>query len=239
MNKKKSGNREMTFWDHVFELRRRLITLIVFIFLLSIAGYYIFPHIVSILISILKDQLYVTEITEGFLVRLKMSFIIGSILSIPVLLFEILSFIFPALTKKEKTLILFTTILSFLLFVFGIVFSYKFVLPVSITFLKYFTQENVQRIISYQKFIMFFFKFIFAFGLCFQFPIILLLLLKLGVMKFSFLIKNFRYFIVAIFVIAMLITPSPDVQSQVLLAVPLLILYLLTIVIAKIFKLGT
>ena len=85
---------------------------------------------------------------------------------------------------------------------------------------------------------MFFFKFIFAFGLCFQFPIILLLLLKLGIMKFSFLTKNFRYFIVAIFVIAMLITPSPDVQSQILLAIPLLFLYLLTIIIAKIFKLG-
>ena len=228
----------MAFWDHVFELRKRLIRLIVFVVLLSIVGYYIFPSIVRILINILKDQLYVTEITEGFIVRLKMSVIIGAILSIPVLLFEILSFILPALTKREKVIILTTTILSFFLFIFGILFSYKFVLPTSIKFLKYFTQDNVRQIISYQKFIMFFFKFIFAFGLCFQFPIILLLLLKLGVMKFSFLTKNFRYFIVAIFVLAMLITPSPDIQSQILLAIPLLFLYLLTIVIAKIFKLG-
>ena len=101
MSKKKSRNKEMAFWDHVFELRRRLITLIIFIFLFSIAGYYIFPNIVKILINILKDQLYVTEITEGFIVRLKMSVIIGAILSIPVLLFEILSFILPALTKKK------------------------------------------------------------------------------------------------------------------------------------------
>jgi sec-independent protein translocase protein TatC len=238
MRKKITKNKEMAFWDHIFELRRRLIRLVIFIVLLSIIGYYIFPSIVKILISILKDQLYVTEITEGFIIRLKMSVIIGAFLSIPVLLFEILSFILPALTKKEKVIILTTTILSFFLLIFGIVFSYQFVLPTSIKFLKYFTQQNVQQIISYQKFIMFFFKFIFAFGLCFQFPIILLLLLKLGVMKFSFLTKNFRYFIVAIFVLAMLITPSPDIQSQILLAIPLLILYLLTIIIAKIFKLG-
>jgi sec-independent protein translocase protein TatC len=239
MMKKKSSLKEMSFWDHIFELRRRIITVLIFLILFSFVGYYLFPYLVKMMIEVLKEELYATLITEGFLTRLKVSVIIGAILTIPVFLFEILAFILPALTKKEKIFILSAVSISLVLFILGVIFSYKIVLPFSISYLKSseFFPEHVKRIISYEKFISFFFQFLLAFGLCFEFPVILLALLKLGVIKFSFLIKNFRFFIVAIFIIAAVLTP-PDVQSQILMAVPLILLYLLTILIAKIFKLG-
>jgi len=239
MSKKKTTSKQMPFWGHIYELRRRLFIIIAALLIFSFAGYYIFPYIVKILIALLKEELYASDITEGFTLRLKFSFILGAILTIPIFLFELILFIIPALKKQEKIILLITTTCAFILFIAGVIFSYKVVMPYSIAFLKseVFFPENIKRIISYEKFLIFFFQFLLAFGLCFQFPIILIVLLKLGIIKFSFLTKNIKYFIVAIFIIAAILTP-PDVQSQIFMAVPLLGLYFLTILIAKIFKIG-
>ena len=117
--------------------------------------------------------------------------------------------------------------------------SYKSVLPVSIKFLtsSHFFPENVGRLLSYNDFLKFFFTFIIGFGVCFQFPIIILFLLKIGLIKMKFLTKNYKYFIIACFVLAAILTP-PDVISQIFLALPMIFLYSLSIIIGKILRLG-
>ncbi len=232
-------NRDMTFWEHVYELRNRLLFVLVAVTLFSIAGYIIFPLIIENIYKILGEKLYATSIAEGFSMRLKISVIFGLILALPLLIIQLLLFIFPALNKKEKTIVLSLVISSFILFVLGVIFSFNVVLPASINFLKSreFFPDNINRLISYNNFITFFFQFLLCFGICFEFPIVIILLLKLNLIKMSFLIKKFKYVVVIIFIIAAILTP-PDAFSQVMMALPLLALYLACIIIGKIFGLG-
>ena len=232
-------NKDMTYWEHIYEIRNRLLITIISILIFSVIGYFIFPYSIQIIINIINEELYVTAITEGFTTRLKISFIIGIIFTIPLFLFEIILMIFAALSKKEKIFILISTISSFMLFILGTIFSYKIVLPISVRFLKssIFFPESVDRLISYNTFITFFFQFLLGFGICFQFPIIIMLLLKLKIIKMDFLLKNFKYFIIICFILSAILTP-PDIQSQILLGLPMILLYLLCIILGKIFKIG-
>jgi sec-independent protein translocase protein TatC len=231
---------KMPFWDHVYELRKRLIVLIISIIFCSVLSFLFYPHLFNYIYDVLKEKLLITEITEGFTTTLSASITMGIFFSLPILLFEIILFIFPALKKKEKIIVLVFMTSAFLLFIGGVFFSYKSILPVAVNFFKsdVFFPENVTRFISYQKFIDFFFQFLIAFGICFQFPLVLLLLLKLGILKMATLLKYFRHFIVVIFIVAAVITPGPDVISQLLLAIPMIVLYLISIIAGKLLGWG-
>lgn len=229
----------MTFWEHIYELRKRIFIVFGAVVIFSILGYFLFSYFVDIITEIIGEKLYALDIAEGFITRLRISFLIGFFLSIPILLFELSLFIFPALNKKEKRFMLLLLLTTFILFSLGIIFAFKAVLPISIEFLKseVFFPDNVDRLISYNNFITFFFQFLVGFGISFQFPIVLLFLMKVGVLKVSVLIKNFKYVVIIIFTVAAIITP-PDVVSQIMLAIPMLVLYTLCIILGKIFKLG-
>jgi sec-independent protein translocase protein TatC len=232
-------SKTLTFWEHVYEIRNRVLVVLVFTVITTIISYFLFHNFIEILHNIVGEELYVTDITEGFAARIKVSILMGLFLSIPLLFFETILFIFPALNKKQKILTLVILISTFSLFLFGVILAFKSVLPLSVAFLKSkdFFPENVNRLISYNHFIDFFFQFLIGFGICFQFPLVLIFLLKINILKLKFLIDKFKYFIIAIFIIAAIITP-PDVLSQILLAVPMVFLYLLTIGIAFLFRLG-
>jgi sec-independent protein translocase protein TatC len=235
-----ASKKEMPFWDHIFELRRRLFIFLLTVLVFSISSYIIYPHFFNLIHNIINEDLYAREILEGFMTRLKFSVILGLFLSIPVFLSQLVLFIYPALKRNEKIFFIITIFVTFTLFVAGIVFAYKYVMPVSMRFLKSsnFFPNYVKLQLTYQNFIKFFFQFLIGFGICFEFPVVLILLLKIGLIKQKFLIKNFKYFIIFIFVAAAILTPSTDVASQLMLALPMIILFLLTIVIAKIFRLG-
>ncbi|MBN2441270.1 MAG: twin-arginine translocase subunit TatC [Spirochaetales bacterium] len=229
----------MTFWEHIYEIRNRLLVVLISVFVFSIGSYFIFPFLFDSIHSIVGEELYATGIAEGFLTRLRISILGGLFFSIPLFIFQIILFIFPALKKAEKIFILILMSGTFFLFLFGIAFAYKSVLPISMQFLKSkeFFPDNVSRLISYEMFIGFFFQFLIGFGICFQFPVVLIILMKLGVLQVDFLIKNFKFVIAGVFFIAAVITP-PDVVSQILLSIPMIILYSLCIIIGKVFKLG-
>lgn len=230
---------QMNYWDHLLELRKRIIYILLFFVVAAVLCYFIFNFFINIIIKVLGEELYASHITEGFSTRLMISIWLGVFFAFPFTVFQVTIFIFPALKFKEKLFYLIGLISSLILFITGVFFAFKHVLPISVSFLKSsaFFPENIKRIINYNGFIMFFFQFLIAFGICFQFPVIFIMLMKFGVLKLNFVIKNFKYFIVIIFVISAVLTP-PDVISQILMAVPLVFLYLLTIVIAVIFRLG-
>lgn len=232
-------NNDMVFADHVIELRNRLFASLLVIAALSVVGYFLFPFFFDFIFSIISEELYVTKIYEGFITRLKVSLLIGLLLSIPFLLSQLLAFIMPALARREKIIIVVLITCSFLLFIGGILFSLRMVLPISIDFLRSqeFFPTNLDRIISYDLFIVFFFQFLIAFGLCLQFPVIILILLYFKVIKRPILIKYLKYFIALAFLVSGILTP-PDIVSQIMLSLPIIIMYLLCIIIAGILNWG-
>ncbi len=204
----------------------------------AIIGYIIFPHFIQIVSSILGEKLYINTIVEGFLTRMNVSLIFGCICALPVFIIQICLFIFPGLTAGEKRIVLASIISAFVLFSVGVFFSFQSILPVSVRFFKTegFFPGNVGLLINYSKFIEFFFKFLLCCGLCFEFPVVLLVLVQLNILTVKMLIKNFKYVVIIIFIIAAVF--APDVISQISLALPMIGLYLLTLAAASIFKIG-
>jgi sec-independent protein translocase protein TatC len=229
----------MTFRQHIEEFRRRIIVAALFVTAGSAAGYVLFPWFMDAVRQVIGENLYAFGIAEGFLTRLKIALSIGLFLSLPVVIMEIVLFILPALKTREKRTLVVFLITGYVLFLGGVAFAFKGVLPYAVAFLTSaeFFPENVGRLISFRQFLDFFMTFLLGFGACFQFPIVMLLILKFNVLPLRFFTKNFKYMIIVILIVAAVITP-PDVVSQVALAVPLLALYCLTLVIAKLTGLG-
>jgi sec-independent protein translocase protein TatC len=184
-------------------------------------------------------QLFINTLFEGFLTKLKISLLAGFIISFPVHLYNAIRFIFPALKVKEKRVIVIGLFISFGLLAFSFYYSYYNIIPISVRFLtsRNFIPNQVGLLLNYNKNIFYILQFIFIALVIFQTPILLELLLVTNVIKRKTLLKFSRYVMVGIFILSALLTP-PDFVSQVSLSVPLIVLYFLTILIAKIFKFG-
>ncbi|BBM89768.1 Sec-independent protein translocase protein TatC [Spirochaetota bacterium] len=237
----------MTFLGHIEELRRLVIISLSVLIVGMIGAFYLYEAAVALLsrpfASLPKiaggEDLYVTSILEGFVVKIKLSFFLGLILTFPIHVYLILRFLFPALKFKEKRIILYTLASSFVLIIISIYYSYGTILPLSVKFLtgKGFLPQNVGVLLGYGGNIFFVMQFILIALVLFQFPIVLELLMVMNVMKRATMLKWSRYIVIAICVVAAVITP-PDPISMVSIAVPLIAMFYLTLVIAKIFKFG-
>lgn len=236
----------MTILSHLMELRR---CLIISGIALVVGFFFALPFYEKIIEFFCKPiqglsysdgkVLYINTITEGFFVKLKLSIMVGFFLSSPVHILNILSFVLPGLLKREKQ-ILFSAMLSSIIFMIGgFLYSYNTIIPISVIFLtkKGFIPENTGILLNFSSYIFYMLQFIMATILIFQIPIVLEILLMLNVVKRKTLFYYGRYVIVLIFFISALLTP-PDFISQIALALPMTLLYYLTLVIAKIFKFG-
>jgi sec-independent protein translocase protein TatC len=232
--------RAMPFWNHLLELRNRLLVILAFVLLFSILGYLIFPYLYDGVSVLLHENLYAVNVTEGFSMRISIALFVGVVLSLPVLTFEAVLFLLPALKRSEKATLISLLGAALLLFVGGMAFAFKSVLPVGLAFLRTdeFFPAGLYRMMSYRSFFSFVSQFMLGFGICFQFPVVLIFLMKLGILKVSGLIKSFKYVLVLILVVSAVLTPSSDVVSQVMLAVPMTVLYAICIVVAKAFRIG-
>lgn len=230
---------DLTFQQHVLELRRRLLLVLIVIAAFSVGGYFLFPSLFDLLRTLIAEDLYVTKIYEAFLTRLRIAVLVGLFFTIPFLVYQVLAFILPGLYKQEKALVFALVVAGFLLFIGGVYFALRVVLPISIDFLKSqeFFPNQLNRIISYDAFLVFFLQFLIAFGLCLQFPIVLLILLYYKIIQLRKLVSFFKYFIAVTLLFAGILTP-PDVISQIMLTVPMIVLYALCILIGKLFKWG-
>jgi sec-independent protein translocase protein TatC len=244
---KQNPQKEMSFLEHLEELRRRIIvSLVVYAcFFVVLFVYYeqtiaIFTELFVPLKSELSTKLFVTTITEGFLVQLKVSATLALLCSFPIHLINGAQFVFPALNKKTKTVATLALLVSFVLACGGAFLAYRYIIPWSIRFLGSppFLPNSVGILLNLRQNISYVVSFIFWTVLVFQTPLLLLFLLGTGILERRTLFKASRYVIVLIFIIAAIITPSVDPVSQCLIALPLLLLYFLTILVAKIFRLG-
>lgn len=223
---------EMSIVDHLEELRRRLIICIIAIAVGSTAAYFYAQELVHF-ITLPAGKLYYLNPAEAFFTYLKVSFFAGFLLVLPIVLYQVWAFVVPALTKQERNMGIVLIPSSVLLFFAGLAFSYFFVLPAGIKFFMGFATEDLQPMFSLGQYLSFVISFLIPFGFIFELPLFVLVLAKMGVIGSAFLIAKRKVVIVAAFVIGAVISPTPDVFSQSMVAIPVLVLYEFSILVVK------
>ena len=222
----------MSFFDHLEELRRRIIRSIIAIVIAFIACYAVEPYVLNFLIhTTLKDSsdtLALLAPLEGFNVKLKLSFIMALMVASPVIFWQFWTFVGPGLYRREKRLILPIVFFSTLSFLVGAAFSLV-ILPYATRFFQSFAVGGIKNTWSLSKYMDFLTRMILAFGLVFELPIVMFFLARLGIVTPKFLWSKMKYAIVIILIISAALTPGPDVFSQMVMAGPLTILYILSI----------
>ena len=236
-----------SFTSHFVELRSRLLRSIIFIFIIFIISYIFAEQIYNFLVepyaNAVKDDQYprrliFTALHETFITYLKVAFFSAIFLGSPVLLIQIYKFIAPGLYKNEKKALLPYLVFTPILFLFGGLLVYYLIMPLAIKFFLSFesmganTSLPIQLEAKVNEYLSLIMRLIFAFGISFQLPILLNLLAKIGVVNSGYLKKTRRYVIVIIFTVAAILTP-PDPITQIGLAIPLLLLYELSILTVK------
>ncbi len=170
-------------------------------------------------------KLIYTAPHEAFFVYMKVSLISGTLLAIPVILWQIWRFVAPGLYANEKKYMLPVIFCSCFCFVSGVLFGYFVVIPVAFKFFASFSSEYITPMLRTTEYLAFANKMLLCFGLAFQLPVFAFFLAKLGLLSSGFLKRKRKWAIVLIFIAAAVLTPSPDVVSQLLMAAPLLVLY--------------
>lgn len=228
---------KMPLLDHLIELRRRLLwSVLALAVAFGVSLYYarpIFGFLVQPLLASGQDKLIYTAIFEAFFVEIKVAFFAASFFSFPVFATQLWKFVAPGLYSKEKRAFLPFLLATPVLFGAGAAMAYLMAIPIALNYLLGFggnvggvQQEALPGVDNYLNFVM---KFIFGFGISFLLPVLLMLLEKAGIVTLEQLRGARRYAIVGSFAIAAVLTP-PDVVSQLLLAIPLCILYELALI---------
>lgn len=244
---RRSKPARMTFLEHAEELRRRVIVSLAAALVAAGVCYALHEAILDLLLAPLEpirgrlgeQQLYATSLFEGFLVRVKVALLAGVVASLPVHGYNVVRFVFPALQPRERRVIAGSLAVSLALVCAGFLYGYYRVVPLSVEFLTGpgFVPERVGLLLSYDRNVFYLLQLLLVFALVFQMPVVLLLLLRAGVVTRRGLLRFSRFAIVGMFALAALVTP-PDVVSQISLALPMVGMFFLTILIARIFRLG-
>lgn len=238
-----SNDDRMPFMQHLEELRKRLITSAIAIGVGFLASYAFKEQIFEILMQPWikampkghEAKLIYTAPHEAFFTYMKVSFIAGTGLAVPVILYQVWRFIAPGLYENEKRYLLPIVFFSSLFFLGGAMFGYFFVFPVGFQFFASFASDYITPMVSTKEFLTFSVRLLLAFGFVFELPIFAFFLARLGLISAQFLRRQRKIAIVLIFIIAGVLTPGPDVFSQLLMAGPLLILYELSVLICHMF----
>lgn len=223
-------DQELPLVAHLIELRNRLLRIIVVVVLLF-CGLFYFANDIYYLISAPLQKLLpetssmiATDVISPFLTPLKLTFFSAVILAIPYILYQVWAFVAPGLYKHEKRLIFPLMTSSVLLFYAGMAFAYFVVFPLLFSFITGIGLTGVNTMTDITKYLDFVLQMFFAFGLAFEIPIATVLLIHAGVISPDGLTKKRPYIVVGCFVVGMLLTP-PDVFSQILLAIPMWMLF--------------
>ncbi len=223
-----------TIVDHLAELRTRLIRVVVINFAVALVCFQYMETLIQYLLALNPgfQLIYITP-SELFTVYIQLAFIVAIVLCLPLTIYEIWAFFSQALYKREKPYVLLTLFFGLGLFFLGVLFCYEVALPMTLNFFTQFTLVEVTAAISIKSFVSFCLTLLIGFGLAFELPIVILLLSGLGIIKPKHLKKAHGTLILIIFIIAAFVTP-PDVISQVILAVPMVILLEISIAISYI-----
>lgn len=231
------SQQDMTVYEHLEEVRKRLMIVIVFFFIAAIGGLFLAKPIIHYLQH--ADEaaaltMNAFRVTDPLKIYFQMAFVIGVILTSPVILYQLWAFVSPGLHERERRVTLSYIPASVLLFLGGLAFSYFILFPYIIHFMMKLSGDlNIEQVIGINEYFQFLFETTIPFGFLFQLPVITLFLTRLGIVTPLFLgqIRRYAYFV--LLVIAALITP-PDIVSHMMVSVPLFILYEVSVLISRI-----
>ena len=237
---KKNEDEKIPFTGHLEELRKRLVACFIAIGIGFVVSYgfkeKLFEILSHPLISVMgaDDKMIFTGLPEAFFTYLKVALLSGFMLAAPVILYQFWMFVAPGLYQKEKRLLVPIVLLSSVFFVGGALFGYFIVFPFGFKFFLGFASETIKPLPSMREYLSFSSKLLLAFGLVFELPLIITFLAKLGLVSVDFLKKNRKYALILFFAGSAILTP-PDVVTQIMMAVPLMLLYEISILGARVF----
>lgn len=224
---------------HIQDLRRCLIRITIAIFITFAASFYFWEAILEWMITPLsaalpqgRENVIFTQVGEAFFTAIKVAFFSGFIFALPVIFWQIWTFVAPGLYDNEKRFVAPFVICGTFFFLCGCAFAYYVAFPIGFKYLIHFGSQLFTALPSIGDYVSFFAKLMVGFGISFELPVITFFLAKLGLVTDKTLKDYFKFAIVFIFILAAVLTP-PDVLSQFLMAIPLILLYGLSIIIAK------
>ena len=227
---KKPADKEMSFIEHLEELRKRLLKMFAAVILFAIGAYYYSDKIIDYFTRPLP-QVYFMAPTEAFMVRIKMSLIVGAIVAMPIIIYQLWMFVGPGLLKREVGVVAPIVISATIFFLLGGGLCFFLVLPAAVKLLLSFGTANLQPLISIDSYVSFAGIMILAFGLVFELPVASFILGRIGIIDHKLLAKGRRFAVVIILLVAAILTPTPDAFNQLLLAGPMYILYEISIIV--------
>lgn len=228
--------------SHLEELRKRLITCLIAT-AVGFAACYGFSEQLFLLLSgpLIKSMpegssFIFTGVTEAFFTYLKLAFFAGIFVASPVIIYQVWAFVAPGLYTRERRGILPFVFLAVVFFIGGTAFAYFIVFPQAFKFFMTYNTQYVKIMPSIGQYLSFSCIFLLGFGVVFELPVFIICLARLGIIKQQHLRKYRKVVIVGIFILAAILTPTPDAVNQLLMAVPMIVLYELSIVTVKIFE---
>jgi len=231
--------REMPFLDHLEEMRWRLLKSVISVFVMMVICFFFSDYILELLLYPGKQieppvPLQVLKVQTVFIIKLEIALVAGIIFSLPVIFYQLWQFLMPGLLVGERKLVPGIVFFSVLCFLAGGAFAYFLIIPYALQFFLSLAPIDIQNNIALDFYIGFLLRLIFVFGIVFELPMLSLVLSKIGLITPEFMRKYRKYAIVSAFILGAILTP-PDPTTQVLLAFPIVILYEVSIYIAKIF----
>jgi sec-independent protein translocase protein TatC len=232
--------------EHLGELRNRILITLIAVAIAFAGSFYYSETLFSILVSPLHSTLsfslknpYISIVpgknpdlelvflapAEAIWMHIKIAFISAFIISSPIIFFEIWRFVAPGLLEQEKKYALPFVFITTFLFLIGALFCFMIILPFAMNFLLTYKTENLKPMLSVGKYVDFCLKFILAFGAIFELPVVTVFLTRMGIVTPDFLAKNRKYAVLIAFVLAAVLTPTPDAFNQSLMALPMIALY--------------
>lgn len=233
------SDKKMSLTEHLAELRTCLIVSVIAIIAGFAISFYFSEDLLKVLTDLISSDHKLSFVflspAEALWTNFKIALFSGIFIAMPVFLYQLWRFISPGFMENERKYALPFLITGIVSFMIGLLFCYFVVLRYALTFLFTYKTSNLTPMISIGSYFDFVMKFMLAFGLIFELPIAIIFLTKIGILTTKFLTKNRKYAILINFIVAAILTPTPDVFNQLFMAVPLIALYELGIIGAKIF----
>lgn len=231
---------KMSFLEHLDELRSRLIHVVAALLVGFVACWAfrdpIFHYLTQPLRQSHPDIKFIfTSPSEALMLKMKMAFFVGIFVAAPYILYQIWAFVSPGLYKHEKAYAVPFIAAGTLFFLGGAAFGHYYLFPITFRFLVDFGGTDMQFLPKVGEYYSFYSWFLLGLGIVFQLPVVIFVLARIGLVTPGFLLRKFKYAVVIAFVVAAIITPTPDMVTQSLLALPMLGLYLLGVGVAAIF----
>jgi len=231
-----SPDDKQTIIEHLEALRKSMIISVLAIIIAAFVCFAYNEQILGFIITPLKslnEKLIVTGVTEAFFVKLKLAFFAGFCIAFPVVVLSLWGFIKPALYPGERKYVYILFPVTLLLFCGGVIFAYFGILPLVLNFFIYIAGSNLDTMFKVDQYVSFVMAFTIPFGLVFELPIIVFFLAKMGLVTSEAMARNRKYALLVIFILAAALTPGPDPISQMMMGIPVYILYEISVLVAR------